>query len=362
MDTNSTNKTYLLMQKATIIVILGLILFLTISALATVGLCCKIDKEEKTFQQKMQEYDAAAAEREAVREAEIAEVKRELSQSFYAPAIILNKPEEEMEENNEPEIEIEPQIGEPLFVMREEISEDLEETKEVETKLVETEPEVETKAEVAEDETQSEVAETTETEVEEIEEAQPSEPSIEVTEVETPSYTVGTQSQTWQQEIVHSNSNEILQNFLNANGMTLNDFIIRMTCMVYPEAQGEAFIGKQGVAEVAINWIYSGLKTDWWDISSGFANIPVQRYYELKYSILESDRIAIEECRQAVETVIDGAHPVEDMLGVKPYYFLLPEKSDPINVYVMLQATYQLWVGNQLYLGMEGIDWTQKTN
>lgn len=368
-------------------ILFGLIGFAILFSIAIYGMEAKAAIQDREFEAKIEELDINRSAREAAREQEWADARQELHEYFSRQKMEETRTKTEefqtsanliQEETNEviyevvettaklevptvndvteePEImevteddtnetqqnfieEPETNIGEPSFVNSEE----------AEIKLIEAEADIEPKPEeeIEEDdwfELQPEVEE--EPEVKSI----PA-PSVASTPV------VATTS------IENSNVNVSLQNFLNYNGMTLEDFIIRMTCMVYPEACGESFVGKQGVAEVAMNWIYSGLKTEWFDIASGFANIPVQRYYELKYSYNETDRVVIEECRQAVEKVIAGEHPVEDLLGVKPYYFLLPEKSDPINVYVMLQATYQLWVGNQLYLGMEGIDWTLKGN
>ena len=351
-------------------------------SIAMYGMEVRATAQERKFQERIVEIDINNASREAAREEEWAEARQELHEYFY---------EMKMEEAKAEAEEI--QMTDSIF--QEELEEVVETTKLESPAKAETE-EPETMEETEDDITEQHIffektknsveVQTTETECEKveieiIETDEPEELELEREEDDwfEPQPEVEAQSQaepipepsvantlvavatpiTYQE---NSSVSASLQNFLTSNGMTLEDFIIRMTCMVYPEACGESFVGKQGVAEVAINWIYSGLKTEWFDIASGFANIPVQRYYELWYSYNETDRVVIAECRQAVETVINGAHPVEDLLGVKPYYFLLPEKSDPINVYIMTQATYQLWVGNQLYLGMEGIDWTLKGN
>ena len=365
-----------------IMVMLAMVILLSI---AIYGLEAKTAVENARHDAKIEEIDQQRSAREAAREKEWAEARQELHEDFYKQkmeearakaenfqtrAVILQDFHEEFDQAVSPlaietlELKIgagtmevtEAETEEPETITEETEDDSNKETEKVSEKVetTETEPK-EAEITLIEAETEENEDEDDWFETQPIVEQQPEvkndEPIPEPSVVSTPiSY----------QE--NSNVNVSLQDFLNYNGMSLEDFIIRMTCMVYPEACGEGFTGKQGVAEVAMNWIYSGMKTEWWDISSGFANIPVQRYYELMYSQNEYEQRAIKECRQAVEEVINGAHPVEDLLGVKPYYFLLPEKSDPINVYVMLQATYQIWIGNQLYLGMEGIDWTLKGN
>ena len=371
-------------------IIFGIIGFMVLLTIAMYGMEAKAAAQDKEFQERIEKIDRSRAVREAAREQECAEAREELHEYFSRQKMEEDRTKTEEFQTNDVNLQEEfDQVVRPLAIETLELKigagkEVPIEATEAETKKTETIMEVteddiieETQAFFEELETNigeplfedSEKAEIKLIEAEadfednwfEIQpkvDTQPEaelipEPSVASTPV------VATTTISYQE---NSNVNVSLQSFLEYNGMTLDDFVIRMTCMVYPEACGEAFIGKQGVAEVAMNWIYSGLKTEWWDISSEFANVPVQRYYELKYSYSETDRIVIEECEQAVRSVIDGAHPVEDLLGVKPYYFLLPEKSDPINVYVMLQAHHQIWIGNQLYLGMEGIDWTQKTN
>jgi spore germination cell wall hydrolase CwlJ-like protein len=156
--------------------------------------------------------------------------------------------------------------------------------------------------------------------------------------------------------------NTLLQRFLSNNGLTMDDFVVTLTRVVYAEACGEQWAGKVGVAEVYLNWIEADEFHYLSEFENGYARISLEEYYEVKWSSKEEDRAALQECERAVRAAIAGESPVEQLLGgVKPYYFFLPQLSDPANVYVLEKATYQIWVGNQLYTGLEGVDWTLKT-
>jgi hypothetical protein len=382
MSTTTTrNELY---TKIAAFVTIGLIFFMSIMAIATAGLFAKIDKEDKEFQDKMEAYDAADAEREAVREAEIAEVKRELSQSFYAPAIVRYVEEPEEEEN---ETETEPKIKEPLFVILEEVPENLEETKEVETELVETEPEVDTKLEIdskfdeqsfviveeisketkIENETEDKVKETVEdTESKtndwfEVETPEPQTTQQKVEEVVLPTPSIKTVEVPVSQSTPMHDDDDVpliysLEEFYSWNGIDREYFIVTLSRVVYVESRGTCREGKVSVAATIVNWARSGLITNLWDILSGYAPIDSVDYYQLIWDPEEGPTMKL--CREAAEAAVNGEDPAGDMMGAHSFYFLDPAKANPYHANIMMQAYHQVWTEpTQLFCGYRGVKW-----
>lgn len=339
MDTISTNKTYLLMQKIMILVIWVAITTCISCAFCAEGIYRKNLKEDKYYRDRMKAYEVASAKREALLDAEIRAEKARIQQSgqsFEARAMVFRMPPE-------PEAVLEPetQVGEALFVENSELV---------------SEPEPEFKLEI---------------EPEQVIEQKPeqvSEPELNLEPVSEPTYesTYEPERYTYYEPTAFDVGTGIsVEEFLAINGITLEDLIIRFTCVVYPEAQGESYTGKNGVAATLFNWIRHqnaeperGQDLEY--LLSGYAQMSYDEYLRIKWHGDETEREMLADCEQAVWDAYAGVDTVEQLLGVKPFYFLLPEKSDPVNVYIMTQATYQKWVGNQLFCGLEGIDWTLK--
>ena len=357
--------------------------------IATIALCCSINSQEREFKLRQLVYEEEAAEREAKRQAEIEAVKAEI----HAETLARKAAETQAHEAEEARQEAEAKALAEAEARQEAESKAYaadEARQEAETKAQaadEARQKAETKAQAADEarqkaeskaqaadearqkaESKAHAAETarqeTESKTKVAEEAQKeaTQKTLDETKAQKTSSQEPKADTVKVSPDTKVNDNALLKKFLTNNGLTMDDFVVTLTRVVYAEACGEQWAGKVGVAEVYLNWIEADEFHYLSEFENGYARISLEEYYSVKWSEKAEDREALQECERAVRAAIAGESPVEQLLGgVKPYYFYLPELSDPANVYVLQKATYQIWVGNQLYTGLEGVDWTLKT-
>ena len=353
--------------------------------IATIALCCSINSQEREFKLRQLAYEEEAAEREAKRQAEIEAVKAEI----HAETLARKAAETQAHEAEEARQEAEAKALAEAEARQEAESKAYaadEARQEAESKAIAAEEArmtAETKAKTAEEarmtaESKAQAAEEAQKKAETkalaeaearksaeakvVAEAYAPKKSETDAKVSVADSTINKQTEQTTKAYGSDQETLLLQEFLYNNGLSMDDFIVTLTRVVYAEACGEKWEGKVGVAEVYLNWIQADMFHSISEFENGYARISLERYYQLKWSSKEEERQALQQCEDAVRAAINGESPVEELLGgVKPYYFYLPEKSDPANVYVLQRAKHQIWVGNQLYTGLEEVNWTLKT-